>query len=79
MGNNIFERPAGSLVFKQRMKEFLPEEADAIDRYIELVNEASRPAGEFLATRSMQGTLFDRAFDHGSPRFIKPEDRYAQA
>ena len=33
--------------FRERMKEYFPEEADAIDRYIELVNEASRPAGEF--------------------------------
>ncbi|OEC35747.1 all-trans-retinol 13,14-reductase [Pseudomonas cuatrocienegasensis] len=70
IGNDVFEYHAGSVAFKQRMKEYFPEEADAIDFYIELVNEASRPAGEFLAARAMSGAMFDRAFDHVAPRFM---------
>jgi len=70
VGDEVFEYYAGSAAFKERMKEYFPEEADAIDRYIELVKEASRPAGEFLAARAMPGPFADRAFDHVAPRFM---------
>ena len=66
----MFEYRSGSAAFREQMKEYFPEEADAIDRYIELVNEASRPAGEFLAVRAMPGAFADKAFDHVAPRFM---------
>lgn len=70
VGETLFEYHAGSAAFKERMKAYFPEDADAIDRYIELVNEASRPAGEFLAVRAMPGHFADKAFDHVAPRFM---------
>lgn len=70
VGDEVFEYHSGSTAFRERMKEYFPEEADAIDRYIELVNEACRPAGEFLAARAMPGSFADKAFDHVVPRFM---------
>ena len=70
IGDEVFEYHAGSAAFRERMKDYFPEEADAIDRYIELVNEASRPAGEFLAARAMPGPFADKAFDQIAPRFM---------
>ena len=70
IGDEVFEYHAGSAAFRERMKQYFPEEADAIDRYIELVNEASRPAGEFLAVRAMPGPIADQAFDQVAPRFM---------
>ncbi|WP_296270850.1 phytoene desaturase family protein [Pseudomonas sp. UBA6323] len=70
IGDEIFEYYAGSAAFKERLKEYFPEEAHAIDRYIELVNEASRPAGEFLAVRAMPGSFADKAFEQVAPRFM---------
>lgn len=70
IGDEVFDYHAGSAAFRERMKEYFPEEAHAIDRYIELVNEASRPAGEFLAVRAMPGSLADQAFERVAPRFM---------
>ncbi|MFV3386726.1 phytoene desaturase family protein [Pseudomonas sp. NY15364] len=70
VGDELYEYCSGSAAFKERMKQYFPEEADAIDRYIELVNEASRPAGEFLAVRAMPGAFADQAFEQVAPRFM---------
>lgn len=70
VGEEVFDYHAGSAAFRDRMKEYFPEEADAIDRYIELVNEASRPAGEFLAVRAMPEPFADKAFNRVAPRFM---------
>nr|WP_298146555.1 NAD(P)/FAD-dependent oxidoreductase [uncultured Pseudomonas sp.] len=70
VGDDVFDYHAGSAAFKERMKEYFPEEADAIDRYLDLVNEASRPAGEFLVARALPGPFADKAFEHVAPRFM---------
>src|SRR5829696_5245380 len=35
--DRVYEYPSGATAFKSRMKEYFPDEAAAIDRYVELV------------------------------------------
>jgi all-trans-retinol 13,14-reductase len=51
--DRVYEYPSGATAFKERMKEYFPDEAAAIDRYIELVFEGNRTARSFFTHRAM--------------------------
>jgi all-trans-retinol 13,14-reductase len=51
--DRAYEYPSGATAFKKQMKEYFPDEAAAIDSYIELVFEANRTARSFFAHRAM--------------------------
>jgi all-trans-retinol 13,14-reductase len=51
--DRAYECPSGATAFKTRMKEYFPDEAAAIDRYIELVFDGNRTARSFFAHRAM--------------------------
>lgn len=70
IADEVYDYHAGSQAFKAQMKEYFPDEAAAIDRYIELVNEASRPAAAFLGVRTLPSALADAAFDQVAPAFM---------
>jgi all-trans-retinol 13,14-reductase len=51
--DRVYEYPSGATAFKNRMKDYFPDEAAAIDRYIELVFEGNRTARSFFAHRAV--------------------------
>ena len=51
--DRVYEYPSGATAFKSQMKEYFPDEAAAIDRYIDLVFESNRTARSFFAHRAM--------------------------
>ena len=53
IGDRLFDYRAGSGPFKEQMKAYFPAEAAAIDRYIELVNQASRPTGALFSAGAL--------------------------
>lgn len=70
LGDAVYDYHAGSAAFKARMKEYFPNEATAIDRYLELVNEASRPAAAFFGARALPPAMGDAAYDQVAPAFM---------
>ncbi len=51
IGEQIFDFPKGVEAFKQQMKTYFPEEAEAIDRYVELVFETTRASRKYYASK----------------------------
>jgi all-trans-retinol 13,14-reductase len=56
IGDRSYDFPSGAARFKERMKEYFPAEAGAIDRYVGMVFEANRAAKPFFAHRSRPQT-----------------------
>lgn len=77
VGDEVFEYHAGGEAFKARMKEYFPAEALAIDRYIDLVKQVSRPAAVFLGARALPPAMADAAFDQVAPTFMPYASRTA--
>jgi all-trans-retinol 13,14-reductase len=59
--DRVYEYPSGAAAFKTRMKEYFPDEAAAIDRYIELVFDGNRTARSFFAHRAMPREIAGRS------------------
>lgn len=78
IGDEVYDYHSGSAAFKERMKAYFPEESDAIDRYIDLINQASRPAGQFLAARAMPEAMSDKMFDDIAPQFMPLAEKTTQ-
>jgi all-trans-retinol 13,14-reductase len=53
VGGQRFEYPAGREPWRQRMQETFPDDAAAIDRYLELVDAAARGAQTFFAAKAV--------------------------
>jgi all-trans-retinol 13,14-reductase len=53
IGEREYEYVAGTERFKERMKSYFPREAEAIDRYVELISGANRAAKAFFAERAL--------------------------
>ncbi|BEU98803.1 NAD(P)/FAD-dependent oxidoreductase (plasmid) [Acidovorax sp. DW039] len=70
IGDAIFDYHAGSSAFKARMKEYFPAEASAIDRYIELVNLASKGSAGFFAERALPPSQADGLYAQVAPTFM---------
>jgi all-trans-retinol 13,14-reductase len=57
VGDREYEYPSGQEAFTDRMKKYFPDEAAAIDRYVELVTEANRTSRSFFAHRALPREL----------------------
>jgi phytoene dehydrogenase-like protein len=53
IGDRSYDFVSGRRRFTERMKEYFPGEAKAIDRYVELVGEASRATSLFFAEKAI--------------------------
>ena len=60
--DRVYEYPSGATAFKSRMKEYFPDEAAAIDRYVELVFETNRTARKFFAHRAMPHDIAEQFY-----------------
>lgn len=70
VGDDIYDYHAGSGPFKARMKEYFPAEAAAIDRYIELVNTATRGSAPFFGERALPPAMAEVAYEQVAPAFM---------
>jgi all-trans-retinol 13,14-reductase len=52
-----YDHVAGAEAYKQRLKDYFPDEAPAIDRYVELVQQATRAAKAFYAERALPSSV----------------------
>ena len=55
IGENRYDLPAGGKAFAERMKAYFPAEADAIDKYLDLVVAVSRSARGFFMEKALPG------------------------
>jgi all-trans-retinol 13,14-reductase len=77
VGGQRFEYVAGRERWRQRMHETFPDDTDAIDRYLELVDDAARSARNFFAAKAVPpgvgavlGPLMRRRFLRHSDRTL---------
>ncbi|KRD23622.1 FAD-dependent oxidoreductase [Acidovorax sp. Root267] len=70
VGDTMYDYYAGSGPFKARMKAYFPKEAVAIDRYLELVNTASRGSAAFFGERALPPALAEETFAQVAPAFM---------
>ncbi|MGY1496812.1 phytoene desaturase family protein [Streptomyces sp. QTS52] len=75
IGDRTYEYPSGAARFREQMKEYFPAEADAIDRYVDLVFEANRAASPFFAQRSLPQPDADALYDDLCGPFRSFSDR----
>jgi all-trans-retinol 13,14-reductase len=57
VGDQRFEYVAGRTAWRDRMIEYFPDEAAAIDRYLELVKETTRSARGFFGAKALPGPV----------------------
>lgn len=57
IGDKTYDFPKGTTNFKNKMKEYFPDEADAIDKYIDLVFEVSKASRDFYAEKAMPALM----------------------
>ncbi|MEU5259803.1 NAD(P)/FAD-dependent oxidoreductase [Amycolatopsis sp. NPDC021455] len=75
IGDREYEYPSGAAKFKERMKGYFPDEARAIDRYVDLVFEASRSAKTFFAHRALPRPLAEDLYEQMCEPFLDHADR----
>jgi len=64
-----YDYHAGAEAFTARMKEYFPAEADAIDRYIALIQAANRAAKDYFAERALPPSVADARHAEVAPPF----------
>ena len=75
VGDREYEYPSGEAAFRERMIMYFPDEADAIDRYLDLVRQANRAARPYFAHRALPRDIADEAYDEMCSPFRAFSDR----
>jgi len=75
IADRSYDYHAGTEAFKARMKEYFPAEADAIDRYVSLVQAANRAAKGYFAERALQPSMADARYAEVAPAFRSLADQ----
>jgi all-trans-retinol 13,14-reductase len=75
IGDRAYEYPSGATAFKERMKQYFPTEAAAIDRYVEMVFDANHSARSFFAHRSVPNDIADQLYSDMCEPFRGFSDR----
>ena len=57
MEDRVYDFPAGVDAFRERLKGYFPDEATAIDRYLETVHAAARTMGAYFAEKAVPGLV----------------------
>lgn len=57
IGERCYEFPAGEQHFRERLNGYFPEEAAAVDGYLQAVNECDAAMGRYFAERLLPGWL----------------------
>ncbi|MEX3755781.1 NAD(P)/FAD-dependent oxidoreductase [Mycobacteroides abscessus] len=73
--DQAYEYPSGEAAFRERMCTYFPDEADAIDRYLELVRQANRSARTYFAHRALPPAAAEEAYDDMCAPFRTYSDR----
>ncbi len=75
IGDSVYEAGAGADRYAAGMKAYFPREADAIDRYLELIQDANKASGGFFAERVLPRSQGDEVYDEYCSRFRAYSDR----
>jgi len=75
IGENKYDLVKGVANFKARLKEYFPEEKEAIDRYVDLVFKATGTASAFYGAKLLPDWMSSLAGNLLSRRFYKYSDR----
>lgn len=75
VGENVYEYRSGQDAFAERMKQYFPSEAGAIDRYLTLVSQVNRSARTFFAHRALPPQFSKSAYDDMCGAFREYSDR----
>lgn len=78
VGANSYDHMAGAEAYKDRLKDYFPKDARAIDRYVELVGEAGRAAKCFFGERALPRSASDAAFTKAQTAFMSLAQRTVQ-
>lgn len=75
LGERSYDYVAGAEPFKAQMKTYFPDDAPAIDRYVDLVFEASRASSRFFMTKALPPAMAAAFESASSPQFHAFSDR----
>jgi all-trans-retinol 13,14-reductase len=75
VGDRSYEHMAGASVYKERLKDYFPGEAGAIDRYVEMVVQANHAAKAFFGERALPRSLSEVAHAKAQASFAPFADR----
>ncbi|PMQ11557.1 Phytoene desaturase (lycopene-forming) [Pseudomonas sp. AD21] len=70
VGSHQYDHLAGAQAYKDRLKNYFPKDAQAIDRYVELVGEANRAAKSFFSERAMPQSISELEFSRVQAVFM---------
>lgn len=73
--DRCYDFHAGTEAFKARMKAYFPAEAEAIDRYVALVQSANRAAKGYFVERALPPSLADARYAEVAPAFRALSDQ----
>lgn len=77
IGDRVYEHIAGKESFQARMKEYFPDEQEAIDQYMDLVTETTRAGKMFFAQQALPGGIDDKMYEKMSQPFHAFSNRTA--
>lgn len=75
IGDNLYEIHAGREAYTAKLKEYFPEESDAIDQYIDLIYTANKAGASFFAERALPRAVADTMYESLAGEFRKYSDR----
>ncbi|WP_338889054.1 NAD(P)/FAD-dependent oxidoreductase [Rhodococcus sovatensis] len=75
VGDKAYEYLSGEVAFADRMKLYFPNEVEAIDAYLGLVNHVNRSARMFFAHRTLPPAVANSAYDDMCTPFREYSDR----
>lgn len=77
IGDREYEFPTGLAAFSERLKEYFPREARAIDTYLDMVLQVALSAKSFFAHRALPPPAADCAYEQMCAPFLAFSDRTA--
>jgi all-trans-retinol 13,14-reductase len=75
IGDKVYDVRAGVEPFKAQLKDYFPDDAKAIDQYVDLVMAANRTARGFFTERAFPVAQGATMFAQVAPEFFKFSDR----
>jgi len=71
IGDKIYDIPSGVQAYTDKMKAYFPDEAKAIDEYVDLVLAVNKTGASFFAEREMPRSMGDTMYESTCQDFLK--------
>jgi len=75
IADKTYDIPSGVVAYSNKMKEYFPQEALAIDSYIEILLSVNKMAASFFAERALPRAMGDKIYETASKDFLTYSDQ----